>query len=147
MLSHILIAQLIVVVALAQSCPNPQHVGYFSFNVLNGRDHLTTLFENLTSKALPYNISYSKDGAVYNLTNIQVGYWYNDYGQSEVYIDTYTSHLTSGKLTISFNMQYTIVGADKAISRGNASGKVLANSFFFEKTINIHDGVVSWKTK
>jgi hypothetical protein len=59
----------------------------------------------------------------------------------------YTSHLTSGKLTISLDMQYTIVGADKAVSRGNASSKVVADSFFFQKTLNIQGGRVSWKTQ
>jgi hypothetical protein len=76
-----------------------------------------------------------------------VGYWYNDYEQSEVFVSEYTSHLTSGKLTISFFMDYSILGADKAISKGNCSGKVLADSFFFEKSLNIDVGVVSWKSQ
>jgi hypothetical protein len=59
MLTYILIAQLIIALVLGQTCSNPQHVGYFSFDVLNGRDHITTLFENLTSKAPTYNITYS----------------------------------------------------------------------------------------
>lgn len=144
---HILLIGLLVALTLAQTCANPQHNGYFSFDVLNGRDHLTTLFENLTKLAPTYNVTNTRDGAVFNLTNIYVGYWYNDFEQSEMFIDQYTSHITSGKLTISFYMQYAIQGTDKVVSRGNCSGKVLADSFFFQKTLNIKEGLVSWKTQ
>lgn len=64
-----------------------------------------------------------------------------------MYVDQYVSHLTSGKLTISFYMEYAIVGADKTPLRGNCSGKVLADSFFLEKALNIKEGVVSWKSQ
>lgn len=81
MIAHILVV-LLAVGTFAQFCPNPQHTGYFSFDVLNGRDHLTTLFENLTFHAPVYSLTNTRDGATFNLTNLRVGYWYNDYDQS-----------------------------------------------------------------
>lgn len=86
----------------------------------------------MTRTASPYNISYkAADGSTYNLTDIRVGYWYNDLTQSEAYVDQYTVHVTSGILTMSMYMNYSIKLADGAYLTGQASDKFQTNSFFF----------------
>lgn len=130
-MKHILLT-LLLSIALAIVCPNPQRIGFFSFEALSNRDHLTYLFENMTRKAPVYNASWrDTDGSVYNLSDIRVGYWYNDLTQSEMYVDQYTAHVTSGLLTVSLMMNYSIRMASGSLLQGQASSKVHADSFFF----------------
>lgn len=128
---HILLT-LLISYTLCIVCPNPQRIGFFSFEALSNRDHLTNLFENMTKKAPTYNISWrDTDGSLYNMTDIRVGYWYNDLTQSEMYVDQYTAHVTSGALTVSLMMNYSIRMASGSLLQGQASLKVKADSFFF----------------
>ena len=59
----------------------PQRVGLMSFDALSQRDHLTKLFEKVTSNASKYNVSATVDGTNYSISGFQPGFFYNDFSE------------------------------------------------------------------
>lgn len=130
MKTHIIFA-LVLLFAHCKLCTQPQRVGLMSFAALSQRDHLTNLFEELTTRTSKFNASVIVDGTNYTVSNFQAGFYYNDNTEINSFVDSLTANVTAGQLVMGGVMNYSY--GSNPVTRGSAFFKGPLDSFYFTK--------------
>lgn len=130
-----------VILASSLKCQKPQRVGWFTFDALSARDHITQVFEEINpsmTKADPYTTTLN--GTQYTITDFVGHAYYNDIFQKDVYVNDTVVNVTGGSLAITVRFNYSHNGTS-----GYAQGHATADTFWFTKKIERPGGFITWE--
>jgi hypothetical protein len=144
MKTHIIVLlELAIVLAVGRLCTQPQRSGVMSFSALSQRDHLTALFENITTKTKVFNTSATINDTTYNITNLRPGFFYNDNNEKNLFVDSLMANVTSGNLVMGTRFNYSY--GNKTQIKGTAFVKVSLDTFYFTKELKTDKGYLEWE--
>lgn len=115
-------------------------MGWFSFDALSARDHVTEVFEDLNknmTSADPYTTTVN--GTQYTMSDFLGQAYYNDIFQKDVYVNDTVVNVTGGHLTIAVQFNYSFNGTS-----GTAHGNAVADDFWFTKRLERPEGYITW---